>query len=87
MTVAELIAQMQRLNPKAVVVQSEHAGTYSPTGFVEVGLYEAISDKHGTFWVPEEERGTWWPEPGVDVHTVCLWASSWPRGENDETGA
>lgn len=88
MTIAELIAQLQELKPDAVVVQSEHAGTYSPTGFVEVGLYGAISDTDGTFWVPvTEDDEPWIPEPGVDVHAVCLWASSWPRGENDETGA
>lgn len=86
MTIAELISQLQQHNPDAIVIQSERAGTYSPTGFIEVGLYEARTDKEGIFWVPAEE-GPWRPEPGVDEHAVCLWADSWPRGENDETGA
>lgn len=90
MTVAELIAQLQQLNPKAEVVQSECVGTYSPTSFVEVGLYDANSTTTGDFWVPvaeDDDDQPWTPEPGVDVHAVCLWAASWPRGENDETGA
>lgn len=87
MTVAELIEKLQQLNPKAEVVQSERAGSYSPTDFIEVGLYEAGV---GHFWVPvteDDDDQPWIPEPGVDVHAVCLWAASWPRGENDETGA
>jgi hypothetical protein len=88
MTVAELIEQLQQLNPNAIVVQSQRAepGAYSPTDLAEAGLYEAATDRRGTFWVPEDEQ-PWNPEPFVDEHAVCLWAASWPRGENDETGA
>ena len=86
MTVAQLIAHLQQFNPHATVVQSERAGTYSPTDFLEVGLYEAATETAGSFWVPVDER-PWMPEPGVDMHAVCLWAKSWPRGEDDETGA
>jgi hypothetical protein len=86
MTVAELIGQLQRCNPNSEVVQSERAGTYSPTDFIEVGLYESATAASGMFWVPVDEQ-PWHPEPGVDVHAVCLWAASWPRGEDNETGA
>lgn len=90
MTVAELIANLQQFNPNAVVVQSERAGTYSPTDLVEAGLFDRDDhDATGAFWVPADGsgEGPWFPEPGVDVHAVCLWAKSWPRGEDDETGA
>jgi hypothetical protein len=86
-TVAELISHLQQLNPNATVVQSERAGTYSPTDFIEAGLFDRDDhDATGAFWVPVDEQ-PWRPEPGVDVHAVCLWAKSWPRGEDDETGA
>lgn len=87
MKVSELIAQLQRFNPDAEVVQSFGTDVHSPTVIVEAGLYEAAADPTvGVFWVPVDEQ-PWIPEPGVDVHAVCLWPASWPFGENDETGA
>jgi hypothetical protein len=81
MTVAELIAELQQLDPEALVVQSKdgEGNSYSPLADVSFGWYLPDSTWSGE-WMhdgAENEPEYEWEGPtDKDVRAVCLWPTN-----------
>lgn len=79
MTVGDLIAELQKIEPNTLVVQSTNAegSGFSPTYTLNTGLYTPYSTWHGEFHDAETADGAepYIPEPG-DHHAVCIWPTS-----------
>lgn len=76
MTVAELIARLQQLDPNSLVVQSTNAegSGFSPTFIINEGLYTPYSAWSGEFHDPETDPD-YIPELG-DKYALCLWPTN-----------
>jgi len=87
MTVAELIAELATLDPRAVLVQSRDAegNGFSPTYEASIGFYRADTTYSGEFLTPLDdddrasgrytEEDEYEPEGG-DVPAICLWPTN-----------
>lgn len=74
MTVAELIAELQKLPPNNIVVQAKdgEGNNFSPFAEVTVGLYAAETARSGEYWTPENEDD----EDDEADSAVCLWPTN-----------
>lgn len=74
MTVAELIAELQKLPPNNIVVQAKdgEGNNFSPFSEVTVGLYAAETTWSGEYWTPEDEGD----EDEEAESAVCLWPTN-----------